>query len=244
MRWVAVSLLLMNLAYFAWQYLNPQPESQRPATEIPGVPSLQLLSERDELPPVKVVEATPELVVEQAQALAPTVEIPAAETAIVTAADPQPITCYAVGPFAGLADINRATRKFDGAGFVTQQRAVAEQVRTGFWVYVGPHDSVEQARSILKSMKEKGIRDVLIVSGSNPANAISVGVFRNETSATRRQQDIQKAGYEAKLEARFRSEARYWLDVEVWREDLAQEKVWQQLLEAFPDAKRDARDCR
>ncbi len=237
MRWVMVSLLLMNLAYFGWQYANPKIEAPLPEAQIPGVPTLQLLTERGELPPKALVI---EQVQQDSPEPSPLIDLPAA----VAAGEPKPQACYTIGPFAGLAAINRATNQFDEAGFVTQQRAVAEKVRTGYWVYVGPHATVKQARDVLKSMKEKGLRDVLIVSGSEPANAISVGVFRNEASAMKRQQEIEQAGYAAKLEERHRSEARYWLDIEVWKPDLDSDSVWQPLMAEVPDAKRDVRECR
>ena len=237
MRWIVITLVVINVAYFAWQQqfaAAPVPEIAKPfvATD----EQLRLASEfsEDAEPAADVEEPllSDEVVVEQT--LSTTEVVP----------HPPAIACYSVGPFSLVNDISSTAKIFEGDNTIaTQQRAAAERNQIGYWVYIPPQESLQAARMVLRDLQDKEVRDALIIAEGTKANAISAGIYNVEENAQERRDSIIALGYQAELEPLYRTQPQYWLDVELMESQAIPAKLWQKVSRRFPNITQTPRPC-
>ena len=237
MKWIVITLLVINVAYFIWQ----QPFMvQSVAPEIPANPSnnsLRLASEAESLTPEPDVPPVPQSVARPPEN---TVEL-----SVPTKAEPPSIkVCYSVGPISLMSDVSGLSKMFEKVdGIETQQRAAAERSQAGYWVFVPPFDTLSAARAVLRDLQNRSIRDVLVISEGAKANSISAGVYNIESQAEERRDSIRAYGYKAEIEALFRTQPQYWLDVELINQPTIPANLWSQVVKKFPGTKRTKRTC-
>lgn len=269
MRWVLLTLLILNGAYFLWQ---------RHATDLPGSGAhrvavtgaeLRLASEvpqalhgteaapgqEDERePPAPKIEAQRSTAAEkESEPAQPAMPAPesvesqseaAATEAIAQAAQPELRACYTIGPFLLVNDVSKTAEMFEGAeGMAAQQRAAADRSQVGFWVYVPSAESLQAARAVLRDLQSKDIREVLIISEGVKANSISAGVYSVEAQAQQRRDTIRALGYQAEIDPLYRTQAQYWLDVELTTSKTIPAKLWKRVVNSFPNITRTERPC-
>jgi len=75
------------------------------------------------------------------------------------------------------------------------------------------------------------VKDIYVVTDEANRNAISLGVFSQNSYATDRQKQLRKLGYHAILAERFRDEPHYWLDAKGLAGALPQAAVFSDLSE-------------
>ena len=237
MRWIVITLFVINAAYFVWQ-------QQFVATQISATPAttdkqLRLASEVQEIatpvaeaPPVAEPPASTETKTEQ-------------KTPPVTETQrPQPLACYSIGPFMLVNDVSNTARIFEGTeAIATQQRATAERNQIGFWVYVPPLESLQAARTVLRDLQNRDVHEVLIISEGVKANAISAGVYNVEAQAQERRDSIRALGYKAEIDPLYRTQPQYWLDVELTKSKTIPAKLWQKVSKNFPNITQTPRSC-
>lgn len=158
-------------------------------------------------------------------------------------ARPKPKACYAVGPFYLVSDVGRAAAVFEKEGVSAQQRAAAERKQAGFWVYLPPRATLQEAREVLRTLKEKDIYDALIIAEGEKQNSISVGVYHVEPQAKQRQDEIKAMGYKAVVEPLYRTQPQYWLDLELKDAREIPLKPWNKVREDFPAITQSNRKC-
>lgn len=271
-RWIAIFLLALNLGYMAWNLLSPdQPQGPSVAENEPFYGArLTLLSERavslpaaaqanhgslplqaDMVPPDAATHvAEPEKVAEAPQASAPEPVVKAESKPEIKPASPPPVpvrvkpkACYAVGPFYLVSDVGRAAAVFEKGGVSAQQRAAAERKQAGFWVYIPPRPTLQEAREVLRTLKDRDIYDALIIAEGEKQNSISVGVYPVESQAKQRQDEIKALGYKAVVEPLYRTQPQYWLDLELKDASEIPSGPWGKVREDFPGISQSARKC-
>lgn len=176
---------------------------------------------------------------------------PVVEPVAVTKPTPpsQPIStssamaCYSVGPFLLMSDIKGVSQLFELAAINTQERAEALRKQVGYWVYVPPMASLQEARVALRQMKDNDVDDALIISEGSKANAISLGVFKTENLGIARKNSIAKLGYQSKVEPLFRTQPQYWLDLELDKSTKVPDKLWNEVIAGYPNIKQLRRKC-
>jgi hypothetical protein len=87
-----------------------------------------------------------------------------------------------------------------------------EKEYMGQMVFIGGHDTREDAKFTAAQLKKKGITDYIIFDDADKTNALSLGVFGLKKNAERLLERVLQAGFEAKTEARYRNRTIYWLD--------------------------------
>lgn len=196
MRWIALALLLANLIYGGWLWLQPPPSASVVAAPLPAGERLLLLNERGDgaLPAEPAAGASAEL--------AP-VEVPA---------PPIPV-CEMFGP---LPDAETARRLRDrliaeGASAGAYRQAVT--TRTDYWVHVGPLPTRREALELLRELQQRQI-DSFIIAEGELANSISLGYFTREASAARAMAERRAQGYDAKVRGIPRYADQFWTVVE------------------------------
>jgi hypothetical protein len=239
MRWIVITLILINVAYFVWQQQfvsTPVAEISAPAAATDK--QLRLASEINEVTAPVAVE--------------PSVDAPLMSAGINTEQHAPvtneqrtpPLACYSIGPFLLVNDVSNTANIFEGVeAIATQQRATAERNQIGYWVYVPPLESLQAARTVLRDLQEKEIREVLIISEGVKANAISAGVYNVEAQAQERRDSIRVLGYQAEIDPLYRTQPQYWLDVDLMKAQTIPSKLWQKVSRNFPNITQTQRAC-
>lgn len=154
-------------------------------------------------------------------------------------ATPSDTTCYSLGPFVAANKATSALSRLKERGLPSTLRKAEGRKPKGYWVYFPPLDSREEAKAMLREVHKHNIDSFIITEGANK-NGISVGVYSDETSAQRRQQELQKEGLDVVLEQRYTARTEYWLDVVDSGRLLG---TASQLFKEFPGLQRRSAHC-
>ena len=189
-------LLALNVAVTTWWLTRPAPPERSFSMTDPGIPPLQLLSERDDA-----------AMAEAAQAAATPV-----------AARPGSEQCYSTGPIGSDSDLRGNVEQLNRHVARLQVRESSARVVRGYSVYLPAYDSRDEALRGARQLSAAGLRDYYVVTAGDQENTISLGLFRQETNARRRLQQVQALGFEARLSERAETEKQYWIDFNPLRE--------------------------
>ena len=228
MRYLFLFLVLLNLAYWAWQHSVAQPEPLPPARVLADVPPLLLLSERD-------TGVTP-----AAEAM-PTADEPASEAVAET--EPPLRRCFTLGPLRSSESAESLADAIEGAGFAVSLREREEEEIAGYWVYLAPYESRKAALAVARELAKKGIKDYYVVPNGDYENAVSLGLFSEPQRADRRTRRIADLGYEALTSVRYRTRTLYWLDYDEEGEAVLAAQIWEHATTDAESIQRIARDC-
>lgn len=208
-------LLALNIGGACWLVFAKKPVDAASATD-PGVPKLQLLSERDGGGPLQSAElAGP------------------AETAAERAND----HCRTIGPFPTQADLRAAMNALTPMTKRIQFHETRTTQTRGHWVYLPAMPTREQALATARSLSAKGVRDYYVVTAGDQQNTISLGLFREPANAEKRRAEITALGFSPQVNTRTEDTPQYWIDAAVaagdefdWRplargSDLREERI-------------------
>lgn len=120
--------------------------------------------------------------------------------------------CFTIGPFAQKQSASEMAENLAALGIKTSNRETSQRQSVGFWVYLPPFGSREQARNMEKLLEQKGVKDFLIIPSGVMENAISLGVFSRRTTAARRVGELRESGINALIKQNFDITVLYWLD--------------------------------
>jgi hypothetical protein len=104
----------------------------------------------------------------------------------------EPVACYEWGSFSqdSLIEVQTILNALN-VNFTTSYES-NEAIR--YWVYKSPLPSAEAAQAKAREIKALGIEDFFIVQEPKMRNAISFGVFRDETLANKLMDDLRRRG--------------------------------------------------
>lgn len=186
-RLLCILLLLANIAHYAWRTVKGDVAQDTDTTEVPTGPPLVLLSEREE--------------------------------ALLTATDVDlsggalgETSCFSLGPFSNQADMRRAFNVMAPYAERSRQRQTVETRDRGYWVYLPAVENREEALQTAQDLAVTGLRDYYVVTVGEQENTISLGLFREEENARRRQSALQTLGFDAQIARRTEETVNYWLD--------------------------------
>jgi hypothetical protein len=208
-----LTLVVLNLAFFAWaQWIDVPSDAVRPASSA-GVPTLQLVN----------------------AAAAPT----ATPTATPTAPEPQPAPtpaarCRSFGPFDDAAAASGVSERLRARGWQPRARSAQGQVLDGYWVYLSDLKDPAAVRGALARLSAAGIHDAATMTAPEPGERVSVGFFADQAHAVRRAEQVRALGFKPTLDVHERSASQQWLDIELTAGD--PEPVAAELLAAAPAA--------
>lgn len=196
LRVLVLLLLVMNLGVGLWWVLRPPPAppSMISATE-PLVPALQLLSERE---PVAEASTVAELV-----------------------GPPEPIApeperaCLEVGPFLTQLDLRRATSALTPVVDRLQFREARAVIRRGYRVFIPDLGSRDAALTRARELAARGLHDYYVVTAGDEQNTISLGLYRDDSNAQRRLEEVRALDFDARMEPRNEEVPQFWLDIDL-----------------------------
>lgn len=175
MKWIILTLLLLNLGLGGYQYWQTtQPEVQDATPSAARLNNLAIdQSTRDELAEL--------------------------ERTVVAEPAVEPLQCVRISGVAAedQADIIRSRLQ---ALEVTTEMSVREEIlRSDYWVVVGPFDTDQQGRDRLAQLQADGIESFLINQG-RLAGGISLGLFSSDSNARTRASELAGQDIEARVE--------------------------------------------
>ena len=201
MKWLAIALVLANVAFFGWSYeLRLRAAPTAPAPLPATTPSLRLLSELDELPPLRVAE-TPLTAAPEPPTIAAR---PVAGGAV--ASD----HCVEIGPFPATKDADTIERWLTSRATAVQRIVQVVRKRKLLWVYLEPKNA-DEAQAEVARLEHKGIHDYLLVQRGGLQHAISLGLFTTQEAVNRRLSEMGKQGFQPVVVPRIAVTKYAWL---------------------------------
>ena len=210
MKYIAITLLLLNVAYFGYEYLkeSPAPTSER-TTSQSNNGSIQLLSE---------VEGGLDL---------NTAVTNAVENPIRAAVEPpDSAACFAVGPFSDVFSGQDTLERLSAIQLQGDLRAI--DVATGesdYRVLIPPARSAEEAFRKLRELQASDIDSYVITQGEQ-ALGISLGVFSSKDGAEGLSNQLASMGYESEILEIQRQSRSYWIEFDAAQFELLTASNW------------------
>jgi hypothetical protein len=246
LRWLIPILVLLNMALFAWGYLQPQPREEAPAPLPYGVPTIRLLSEREQPRPAAATgdrkEAGPQAKEESGAELGSSGTRPEdtsmAGAAAVGLAEPvdhgqtvwedeHPTRCLRLGPFEQQTTAADAAAGLSAAGHEARLQVKTERRQSGYWVLIPP--GTEDPDFVIVNLELAGIQDLWRFSKGALAGAISLGLYSDRKQAKERQNELTDKGFDAEIRPRTVEESGYWIESTYAQGDETAEAALEQL---------------
>ncbi len=207
-------LLAANIGWYAWT-ITQQDDAATVKTlpELPGQPLLLLKEREQQLLSGQTVEG---------------------------GEDGDNETCYSLGPFTNQADVRKAFNVIAPAVDRTRQRQALQTQDRGFWVYLPAVESREAALMQARELSAMGVRDYYVVTTGDNENTVSLGVFRDEANARRRQSGLERLGFDAKVDRRTEETLFYWLD---YAKAAGVEPPWERVVASTPNVDHRPINC-
>ncbi len=202
MRWIFISLVVINLAYLGYQF------SQPPAVE------------QSDSVVVAVNDAKPIRLLSEINAKAKLPQQAALKQQL----------CWAVGPYLVELDAKNMRSRMLALDIPAYQDKRSVVVKTESWVYLPPLASKKMALRKLKELHKRKI-DSFVITEGELANGISLGLFSQQESVDRLLEKLAKKKITAKVKPLERKRNHIWLMAPVNRRAPIDEKTRQSLLE-------------
>jgi len=122
------------------------------------------------------------------------------------------LACYSIGPFVQEKSVKSVSSILTELGMVTTYKSETRREISGYWVYIPPLPSRDDARNVISMLKERGLKDFLIVSNGENRNAISLGFFGTKDGAQQHQTRMKTLGLNPIMEESYRQSNGFWLD--------------------------------
>ena len=231
-------LLIGNIAFAVFQWLVPYDQLFVETSKVPAAEQLQMLSEANteivkqvEVPVKAEKEVDPQLAqqtssqtenpeLDEGATVATPVIVEVAEPEVlVTEDDSDKRVCYTIGPFKDRARAIEISGRYSGKSISTALRSRLEKQYMGVMVYIDGHNNRTEALKTANKLSAKGLRDHIIINQPGQSNLLSLGVFGLKKNADRLAYRVQKLGFPAKTEARYRERTIYWVNAEQSSED-------------------------
>jgi len=234
MKWLIYFLLLLNTAFFAWEYQQSErrgPPVPAPVT-VPDGERLLLMSEADPASLLPRDESSalpgePSPGLQRQETASPgtprTGRAPATgeilgSAGVARAQVPEERAvggpgCYSVGPFASEEPADGVAAWLRQRGGEVESRWTDLRQPQNYWVYLPPLGSASEARAMLRRLKDDGMQDYVRVMRGPMRNAVSMGLYSKLESAERRMAGLRSKGYEPAMHTRYEEQRVQWLDV-------------------------------
>nr|VFK07978.1 MAG: hypothetical protein BECKLPF1236A_GA0070988_100126 [Candidatus Kentron sp. LPFa]VFK25756.1 MAG: hypothetical protein BECKLPF1236C_GA0070990_100252 [Candidatus Kentron sp. LPFa] len=233
MKWVFYLLVMINIAYFAWQrgHVEPSPAASPEAPKLVLPAQVERLLLFDEVDPdsleLRAAAASP---AERRKSISPaaskTALKPPSEPTVEPAAESKPATrvaktqqklekegiplCRKIGPLPRKTKPDAVKAWLKGRGITTISRTEQHKVLL-HWVYFPPYKTLAEANEYADRLKEDGVKDIYVLPKGGMQRAISVGIFSKRSSLEKRVADLRKKGYTPAVGSRLRTEKATWL---------------------------------
>jgi len=241
MRGFFLLLLLTNVAFLAWQYVEQDSTAQMDPYR--GIrfddKGLTLLSElpADKRPPLRSGDNRAKVGATEGKEAEPVPQVEQSK------AEAQPgkgmseaaqVVCYRVDGIGERETLDSVLEQLKQRGAKGIEEGSRQGQRSNYWVMLPPYRNRDKASEAAAILKQQRIKDFFIVRSGEYENAVSLGVFSTRDRAERRyrQVDALKARLrKPKIEAIQLPAKRYWVTYEL--SDAKQKKSISDSLDAL-----------
>lgn len=241
MKWAFVTMLVLNIGYFAWEFNSRLPISREQSKNLESLsPSqeLRLLSELGRKPELRrVIQKIPgREALSEPRSAAANAEIPRALSSTSSGElstsdsgygnNPTPASaqakedlpanqdaCFSLGPLPTQQLAIEVQDWLNGANARTKQRIEEQTVATKYWIFLDHLGSPAAAREKLAALEQKGVEDFLLTREQDGSNVISLGLYSTRASLDIRLADLRKNGFHPQVQPRHKVQTRYWIDI-------------------------------
>lgn len=119
--------------------------------------------------------------------------------------------CYSVGPLKDEDDAKYLSVRAEALGFESEVRSLTTGGSVENWVHIPPLSNRQQSLQLLRELQGRGIDSYIITQGEL-AEGISLGLFKNQTSAKKLTQKMRAMGYKVIIKEVLRGEKELWLE--------------------------------
>lgn len=203
MRWIFAVLLVVNLAYLAYEFTQPKAVPLQDVVEVSAVGDakpLKLLSE---------------------------VSLP---SKVAPKSGKKEALCWAVGPYAVKLDAKHVYARMVALDIPSKVESQSVLVKQEYWVYLAPFANKKQALRKLKELQKRKV-DSFVITEGELANGISLGLFGKRSSVERLLKKLAHKNIKAKVKELQRKRNQYWVMSPVDRKTPLTEKLRSRLLE-------------
>ncbi len=208
MRILLVFIIVLNLLYAGWEYLNPVVRDGGVPALANSLKTLELLNE-DKIDLLKM-QAEDNKLAEPANT-----EDVGEPVDSIPSESAESKTCYTLGPFKDKNIMQQLRESIAEYVSDIEVRKRQQSIKHRYWVYVPALPNKKQAKLMAKSLRQKKINDFYIVLSGSEKNSISLGHFREPTHANRRVKKVVALGFNAEIKVIYREYDIYWLDYQV-----------------------------
>ncbi len=185
MRSLALLLIALNLAFLYWHTFHREPAAPvLPSTEVNGDPGVARL--------VLLSERDEQSVSEPVGA---------------------GLRCETVGPLMDPDAAGSLQAVLEEQGALAGLRTSSREVVSAYWVFLPPQANRQAALELARTLAGRGLEDLYVLNEGEQRNAVSLGLFSEHARAVRRVRQVEALGYAPRIEARFRTQTVYWLDL-------------------------------
>ncbi len=119
--------------------------------------------------------------------------------------------CYRIGPFAEMAQVDKASAVLKEIPLVYERRAEEQTVVTGYRVYLPPLPMRDAAEKKRRELSRLGFKDSSVMQEEGMENAISLGLFTVEANAQKHLQALAAKKVEARMQTFSQARTLHWL---------------------------------
>ncbi len=202
MRWIFISLVILNLAYLGYQFSQPPVAAQSDSVVIHtnDAKAIRLLSETKSKARLPQQKAAKEQL------------------------------CWAVGPYLVALDANNMMSRMLALDIPAYQDKRTVVVKTESWVYLPPLANKKMALRKLKELQKRNV-DSFVITEGELANGISLGLFSQQESVDRLLESLAKKKIKALVKPLERKRNQMWLMAPINKRAAIDEKTRESLLE-------------
>lgn len=200
MRWIFLSLVLINAMFFSWRYLSPSPVEVL-SSPVAAVPRAQNSS---------LSIPDPSLSITLLEELDSSRAIQDYSDNVVSPMSYGGGICYWAGPLSNDADRDVLLRRLRGLNVVASERVTRGAGDMRYWVYLPSVGSKAEAKVRLAALQEKGIDSYLVHKGERK-NGISLGLFSRLELAEIKEKEVRDAGWKPVMDVYKKSVSQRWI---------------------------------
>ena len=222
MRLFLVFIILLNLLYAAWQFLNPSVSDNSIAPLPDNLRTLELLRETRVSPETEGVdnedqqrgdESGDELAIADVTSGNVTLDNVASGDAGKDAEMVELVaSCYTLGPFKDKEIMQQLKISLSEHVQNMSVRKLRESEKHRYWVYIPSLGSRKRARQMVERLRGSQIKDFYIILNGDARNGVSLGHFKEQRHANRRFKKVKDLGFNAEIKVIYRDFDVYWLD--------------------------------
>jgi hypothetical protein len=222
MRWIVVSLALLNIGAFVYFQLFANKSSSGLSAVSIGSPvvdsdkAIVLLSEvvvTDKVESIRVASPKP-------------LSSPSTVRRGLVSGEP---LCTLVGAFKRLLKAEYFVERLLSWGLSAQVKNLVVNSQSGYWLHLPPEKSRKDALRRLSELQSRGIDSYVIPSGSL-ANGISLGMFSNQERADAMLVNVSAQGYKPKIVSVPREQKEVWAFLSQGEAAKLSDERWAELL--------------